>query len=55
MLTKTTLNEGDIVGLTAEITRVHANGIVTIWLKGYEYPLAVRVEHLSLIAKKGHV
>ena len=53
MLTKATLNEGDIVGLTAEITRVHANGIVTIWLKGYGYPLAVRVEHLSLIAKKG--
>lgn len=53
MLTKSTLIESDIVGLTAEITRVHANGIVTIWLKGYECPLAVRVEHLSLIAKKG--
>ena len=45
------LSEGDTVGLTGEVTMVHDDGTVTINLHGYDYPLTLRAEHLSLIAK----
>ncbi len=47
----TKLSEGDTVGLTGEVTLVHDDGTVTISLHGYVYPLTLRAEHLSLIAK----
>ena len=31
---------------------VHDDGKVTIWLKGYDYPITIRAEHLSLVAKR---
>ena len=45
------LTEGDTFGLTGEVTMVHDDGTVTISLHGYVYPLTLRGEHLSLIAK----
>ncbi len=30
---------------------VHDDGKVAIWLKGYDYPITIRAEHLSLVAK----
>ncbi len=45
------LTEGDTVGLTGEVTMVHDDGTVTISLHGYVYPLTLRAEHLSFIAK----
>ncbi len=30
----------------------HDDGKVTIRVQGYEYPLTIRAEHLSLIAKR---
>lgn len=50
---QTTLSEGDTVGLTGEVSIVHDDGKVTVWVKGFDYPLTIRAEHLSLIAKKG--
>ena len=46
------LGEGDTVGLTAEVSIVHDDGTVTIWLHGYSVPITLRAEHLSLIAKR---
>ena len=46
------LSEGDTVGMTGEVTLIHDDGTVTLWLHGYDIPLTVRAEHLSLIAKK---
>ena len=46
------LSEGDTVGLTAEISLVHDDGTVTIRPHGFDYPITLRGEHLSLIAKR---
>ena len=45
------LREGDI-SMQGEITHVHDNGTVTVRLHGFDYPLTVRAEHPSLIAKR---
>lgn len=45
------LGEGDTVGLTGEVSIVHDDGKVTVWLKGYDIPVTIRAEHLSLIQK----
>ena len=47
----TKLSEGDTVGMTGDVTLIHDDGTVTLRLHGYDYPLTVRAEHLSLIAK----
>ena len=47
------LGEGDTVGMTGEVVLVHEDGKVTIRLQGYDYPMNVRSEHLSLITKRG--
>ena len=52
---KSALGEGDTVGLTAEVSIVHDDGTVTIWLSGYAVPITIRAEHLSLIAKRSPV
>ena len=46
------LGEGDTVGMTGEVVLVHDDGKVTIRLQGYDCPMTVRSEHLSLIAKQ---
>ena len=46
------LEEGDSVGLTADVTRVHADGQVTVRVHGYGYPVTLRAEHLSLITRR---
>ncbi len=47
------LGEGDTIGMTGEVVLVHDDGKVTIRLQGNDYPMTVRSEHLSLIAKRG--
>ena len=49
------LGEGDTVELTGEVSIVHDDGKVTIWLKGFDIPITIRAEHLSLIAKRAPV
>ena len=46
------LSEGDTVGLTGEITRINDDGTVTLRLHGFDYPVTIRPENLSLIAKR---
>ena len=46
------LGEGDTVSLTGEVVLTHDDGKVTIRVQGYEYPLTIRAEHLSLIVKR---
>ena len=46
------LSVGDKVGLTAEVTTVHDDGTVTIWLHGYAVLITLRAKHLSPIAKR---
>ena len=43
--------EGDSVALQGEIAHVHDNGTVTIRVHGFDYPLTIRSEHVSLVAK----
>ncbi len=46
------LGQGDTVGLTGEVSIVHDDGKVTLRLKGFDIPITIRAEHLSLIAKR---
>jgi hypothetical protein len=46
-----TLGEGDTISMQGEVTIVHDDGRVTVWLHGYDYPITVRAEHISLVAK----
>ena len=47
------LSVGDTVSMTGEVTHIHdENGMVTVRLHGFEYPITTRGEHLSLVAKK---
>ena len=43
--------EGDTISMTGEIAHVHDNGTVTVRVHGFDYPLTMRAEHLSLVAK----
>ncbi len=43
---------GDTVSMQGEVSAVHDDGMVTVWLHGYSAPLTVRAEHLTLVAKK---
>ena len=45
------LSEGDTVGLTARSSCID-DGAVTIRPHGFDYPITLRGEHLSLIAKR---
>lgn len=49
----TTLGAGDTVNLTGEVTITHDDGKATVWVKGLDYPITLRAEHLALIAKRG--
>jgi hypothetical protein len=42
----------DTVGTAGEVSIVHGDGRVTVRLQGYDYPITVRAEHLSLTAKR---
>src|SRR5262245_11502031 len=44
--------EGDLVGMTGEVTRVDDDGTVTVRLRGLNYPVTTSGEHLSLFAKR---
>ena len=46
------LDPGDTIDLTGEVTIVHDDGKVTFWLKGFDTPITLRAELVSLIAKK---
>jgi hypothetical protein len=48
----TKLAEGDTICTQGEVTMVHEDGTVTVRLHGFDYPVTVSAEHLSLIAKK---
>ena len=48
----TKLAPGDTIAMQGEVTHVHDDGTVTVWLYGYDYPVTTHGEHLSLIAKK---
>ena len=48
----TKLNEGDTVALQGEVTIIHEDGMATVHFHGYDTPVTIRAEHLSLVAKK---
>ena len=45
------LSEGDTVGMTGEVTYLHDDGRVTVRVHGFDYPITIRAERLSLVAK----
>jgi hypothetical protein len=45
------LSEGDTVGMTGEVTHLHDDGRVTVRVHGFDYPITIRAERLSLVAK----
>ena len=48
----TKLAEGDTISMTGEVTAVHDDGTITVWLHGYSVPITTTGERLSLVAKK---
>ena len=46
------LQEGDTIAMQGEVTTVHDDGCVPVWLHGYSVPVTTRGEHLNLIAKR---
>ncbi len=46
------LSDGDTISMEGEVSAVHDDGMVTVWLHGYNVPLTVRAEVFDLIAKK---
>jgi hypothetical protein len=38
--------------MTSQVTHVHADGTVWVRLRGVDYPITTRSEHLSLVAKR---
>ena len=43
------LSEGDTIAMQGEVTLVHDDGTVTVWLHGYGVPITTTGEHLSLV------
>ena len=46
------LAEGDTISMTGEVTIVHDDRTVTVWLHGYGVPITTTGEYLSLVAKR---
>ena len=46
------LGEGDSVSLAGEITHVLDDGRVTVRVHGFDYPITLRSEYVSLLAKR---
>jgi len=49
------ISEGDVVGLTGDITRVGDDGTVSVWVRGYPVPMTIRIERVNLIATRQRV
>ncbi len=41
------LSDGDTISMEGEVSAVHDDGMVTVWLHGYNVPLTVRAEYLT--------
>ena len=48
----TKLSEGDTIAMQGEVTHVHSDGFVTVWLNGYSVPITTTGDYLSRVAKK---
>jgi hypothetical protein len=46
------LQEGDSISMQGEVSRIHEDGRVTVWLNGYGLPLTTPSKHICLVAKK---
>ena len=43
----------DTIGMSGEVMRVNHDGSVTLLLRGYDFPVTIRPEFLTLLAQNG--